>query len=59
MDTTKPPIGVCPAYIASADRIQKLAEAIGRYSGDVKANAEYIKIWAEEIIMQCDVACIE
>lgn len=48
----KPPIGVKPYWISAFDRISDLAQAIDRYSDE--KNTTSIKLWAKEIISQCD-----
>ena len=56
-DFTKPPLGACPAYIRSADRIAELAQAISRTAldGPAKHYVGHISLWAKEILMHVDI----
>jgi len=51
---SKPPLGVKPCYIQAEQRIKDLADAISRYAN--RGDYEIIKRWANEILMQCDIA---
>lgn len=57
----KPPVGVCPAFVRSNQRIEELAEGIIRYArnGYTSDNTQYIKVWANEIIIQCEIIAME
>lgn len=53
--TIKPPLGTAPAWLVASRRIDELCEAIKSYSAEqIAANTENIRIWAHEIIAQCD-----
>lgn len=54
---SKPPLGVKPCYIQAEERIKDLADGISRYAH--KGDYEIIKRWANEILMQCDIAEME
>lgn len=53
----KPPLGVKPYFIQAEERIKDLADAISRYVN--RGDYEIIKRWANEILMQCDIAEME
>ena len=55
--TIKPPLGVKPCFIQAEERIKDLADAISRYAN--RGDYEIIKRWANEILMQCDIAEME
>lgn len=55
MSENKPPLGIEPAYIASAERIKKLAEAIQRYADSVELDTKNIRKWAIEILGHCEI----
>jgi hypothetical protein len=48
------PIGTKPYYIQAGERIDELAGAISRYSGYCKERTQSIRMWATEILAQCD-----
>lgn len=53
----KPPIGVAPHWYFAQSRIKELSEAITRYSKYKLFHineANLIKYWANEIILQCE-----
>ena len=53
----KPPLGAKPGWICAADRISELAGAIQRYADEAHGSDRrtFIREWAEEILMQCDI----
>ena len=53
----KPPLGVEPAFITSVTRIKDLSDAISRQFDQPVVNIDlmYIRKWAKEITMQCDI----
>lgn len=54
-DYTKPPLGAEPYYVAAAQRILELAQAIERASEEIRNYPGHVSLWAKEIIIQCDV----
>lgn len=55
-DLRKPPIGTKPYWISASKRISELCEAIKRYTDYSAARStDLIKLWAEEIVMQCEI----
>lgn len=50
-----PPVGAKPASICAWSRIGDLAEAILRNYQSIKGSAFNCRIWAKEIIAQCDI----
>ena len=54
--TEKPELGCKPYYVASAERISELANAIDRYAPNIDTEYQLISEWAEEIKMHCDIA---
>ena len=54
-DRGKPVLGCAPAYIRSGERIRELADAIGRASAEANNYPGHITMWAQEIIMQCEI----
>ena len=49
----KPPLGVCPARVATGKRIDDLAQAISRYAAEADIHTNQISLWAKEIVLQC------
>ena len=58
MDNIRPPIGCPPAWLAADSRIVTLSLAINRQlnADDYEPNYKLIKLWAEEIIAQVNIA---
>ena len=53
--TDKPPLGCTPAWIRAQDRIKELADAISRNAYNELRSTGYMRMWAQEIIMQIDI----
>ena len=51
---TKPPLGTMPATIHAEARAKDLADAISRNILD--GNFHYCKMWAEELVIQIEIA---
>ena len=54
-ENIKPPLGAKPAAICAWSRIGDLAEAILRNYQSINGSAFDCRIWAQEIIAQCDI----
>lgn len=54
---SSPPLCVKPYFIQAEERIKDLADAISRYAN--RGDYETIKRWANEILMQCNIAEME
>lgn len=51
----KPPLGCAPSYVTSGSRIKELANAISRAAEEAEHYTGHISIWAEEIIVHCNI----
>ena len=54
-DYDKPPLGCSPSYVTSGSRIKELADAISRTAVEAEHYTGHISMWAEEIMMQCNI----
>lgn len=54
-ENKKPPLGARPAWMVAWQRIGELSEAIVREYETSQSNIKYVRKWAEEIRMQCDI----
>lgn len=55
-NTDKPPLGAKPCHIHAEQRIEDLSNAILRNVGSEKPKYDFIRKWAKEIVLQCDLA---
>ena len=49
----RPTLGCRPYYVAIAERVHDLADAI-RWQAETQCNTDMINLWAHEIELQCE-----
>lgn len=52
----EPELGCKPYYVASAERVSDLAQAIHRNAENIDVEYDKIETWAKEILAHCKIA---
>lgn len=56
MNKKEPALGCKPYYVALAERVTELAQAIENNSANIDVEYTNISMWAKEIVKHCEIA---